>query len=59
MSKRGLVKSYEYNGVKEVIMACRCGHAKLAHHFSKEGCAVEYCECEKYRAIINLPGEKK
>ena len=39
-------------------MACRCGHAKLAHHFSKEGCAVEGCECEKYKAITNLPRRK-
>ena len=57
MSKRGFVMSEEYN--EEVIMACWCGHAKLAHHFSEHECAVEDCECEKYRDITDLPGEKK
>ncbi len=57
MSKRGVVMSEEYN--EEVIMACRCGHAKLAHNYSKDECAVEGCECEKYQAIIDLPGEKE
>ena len=57
MSKRGVVMSEEYN--EEVIMACKCGHYCLAHHFSKEGCAVEDCECEKYQAVTDLPGRKE
>ena len=59
MSKRGVVMSEEYNGTQGVIMACRCGHAKLAHNYSKDECAVEGCECEKYRDITDLPGKKK
>ena len=59
MSNRGVVESSEYNGVKEGITACWCGHAKLAHNYSKDECAVEDCECLEYRSVTDLPGEKE